>query len=285
MISRREFLSRSGAGLAAGGYLGGLALRLEADPLGMPIGCQTYPVRDALGKDFEGTLGQLAGIGYKAIEMCSPKGYERAGYGPLVGMKPSGMRQKIHAAGLVCESCHFQFREMKENLDDRIAFAKELGLKQMVLSTFGLPQDATMADWTKAAGELNDIAGRVRAAGLDAGFHNHNFEFKELDGVLVYDKLMSTLDPKLVKMQFQVSVISQGYEAAAFMTKYPGRFLSLHLQDWSPAEKKQVAVGQGVVAWKPLFAVAKKAGVKNYFVELSMDALKPSYNYLHDLTV
>ncbi len=282
MTSRRDFLSGSAA-VAAAGYFSGGALDLRADPLGMPIGCQTYPVRDALGKDFEGTLTQLAGIGYRAIEMCSPKGYEKAGYGPLVGMKASDMRQKIHSAGLACESCHFQFRELKENLDDRIAFAKELGLRQMVLSTFGLPQDATMADWTKAAGELNGIAGKIHAAGLDTGFHNHNFEFKELDGVLVYDKLMSTLDPKLVKMQFQVSVINQGYEAATYLAKYPGRFLSLHLQDWSSTEKKQVAVGQGIVDWKKLFAAAKKSGIKNYFVELNMDALKPSYGYLHDL--
>ena len=52
-----------------------MALTLRADPLGLPIGCQTYPVREALGKDFDGTLKQLAGIGYKSIEMCSPPGY------------------------------------------------------------------------------------------------------------------------------------------------------------------------------------------------------------------
>jgi sugar phosphate isomerase/epimerase len=67
------------------------------------------------------------------------------------------------------------------------------------------------------------------------------------------------------------------------LAKYPGRFISLHLQDWSPTEKKQVAVGQGVVDWKKLFAAAKTGGVKNYFVELNMDQLKASYPYLHEL--
>jgi sugar phosphate isomerase/epimerase len=274
MISRRTFVGVAGAALA-----------LRADPLGLPIGCQTYPVRDALGKDFEGTLKQIAAIGYKNIEMCSPPGYEKSGYGPLVGMKASEMREKIGAAGLKCESCHYQFREMKENLDERIAFAKELGLKQMILSTFGLKPDATMGDWTRAAEELNKIAERTQKAGLQAGFHNHNFEFKEIDGVLVYDRLMQTLDPKLVKMQFQVSVISLGYEAATYFNKYPGRFVSIHLQDWSPTEKKQVAVGSGAVGWKKLFAAAKTGGVKNYFVELNMDQMKASYPYLHELKV
>lgn len=277
--SRRQFIGASAIGIAAAG------VSLEADPLGLPIGCQTYPVRDALGKDFPGTLKQLAGIGYRRIEMCSPPGYERSGYGPLVGMKASEMKQIIHDAGLGCDSCHFQFRELKENLDDRIAFAKELGLKQMVLSTFGVKPDATMGEWVRSAEELNKIAERVQKAGMQTGFHNHNFEFKDIDGVLVYDKLMDTFDPKLVKMQFQVSVISLGYKAADFMTKYPGRFLSMHLQDWSAASKKQVPVGQGDVDWKATMAAAKKGGIKNYFVELSMDALKPSYDYLHKLKV
>jgi sugar phosphate isomerase/epimerase len=260
-------------------------LSAQADPLGLPIGCQTYPVRDALGKDFPGTLRELAAIGYKRIEMCSPPGYQSSGYGPLVGMKASEMKQIIHDAGLGCESCHYQFRELKENLDDRIAFAKELGLKQMVLSTFGARSDASLADWTRASEDLNKIAEQIQKAGMKTGFHNHNFEFKQIDGELVYDHLMKTLDPKLVKMQFQLSVISLGYKAQDFMTKYPGRFLSMHLQDWSPAEKKQVAVGQGEVDWKEVFQAAKTAGIDNYFVELNMDQLKASYPYLHNLTI
>src|SRR2546421_7386705 len=111
------------------------------------------------------------------------------------------MRKFIGVSGLRCESCHYQFRELKENLADRITFAKDLGLKQMVLSTFGVPADASMADWARAAGDLNKIADKIEKGGMQTGFHNHNNEFKEIDGVLIYDKLMSELDPKLVKMQ------------------------------------------------------------------------------------
>jgi sugar phosphate isomerase/epimerase len=276
-LSRREFAA------SAAWFL--QTVRLAADPLGLPIGCQTFPVRNALGKDFAGTLGQLAALGYKRIEMCSPAGYKGFGFGPLVDMKTSDLRDTIHAAGLGCESCHFGFAELKNNLDERIAFGKELGLKQMVLATFGLPGSATLGDWNNAAGQLNKIAEKVQAAGMQQVFHNHHFEFKTIDGVLVYDQLMNVLDPKLVKMQFQVSVISLGYEAATYLTKYPGRFQSMHLQDWSPTEKKDVAIGQGTVDWNKTFAAAKVGGIKNYFVELDMPALKPSYDYLHTSAV
>ena len=281
-VSRRRFLGGV-MGAAAAGYLSRGALELSADPLGMPIGCQSWPVRDALAKDFPGTLKQLAGIGYRTLEMCSPPGYATSGFGPLAKMKAAEIRQAIQAAGLRCESSHFQFRELRESLDERIAWSKEMGLTQMVLSTFGLPNNAPMADWMRAADELNKIGEQTQKAGIQLGFHNHNFEFREIDGVLVYDKLMGQLDAKLVKMQFQVSVVSLGYEAATYLTKYPGRFLSLHLADWSATEKKPVAIGKGVVDWAKLFAAARTGGVKNYFVEMDLDLMKASIPYLREL--
>jgi sugar phosphate isomerase/epimerase len=272
--TRRQFLGAAPAALAA-------AQALHADPLGMPIGCQVYPVRDALAKDFEGTLRELAAIGYRTIEMCSPPSY--AEFRPLAGLSAAQMRHTIEGAGLRCESCHYNFRELKENLDERMAFAQELGLKQLVLSSFGLRADATLAEYKQAATELNRIGERTQKAGFQLGYHNHNNEFKELEGVLIYDELMRQFDAKLVKMQFQVAVISLGFEAATYLKKYPGRFLSLHLADYSTADKTAVPVGSGVVDWKKLFAAAKTGGVKNYFVEMDLKAMKASYTYLHKL--
>lgn len=272
-LSRRQFLQGAAAAAAA--------LPLSADPLGLPIGCQTYPVRDRIATDFPGLLREIASIGYKSIELCSPAGYKE--FEPLGKMRPAELRNSIETAGLRCESCHFGFRELKEKADQSIAFAKDLGLKQMILASFGLRNDATMADYMRVAGELNQVGEKTQKAGIQLGYHNHNNEFKELNGVLIYDALLKEFDPKLVKMQFQVSVISLGFDAATYMNKYPGRFCSLHLQDWSATEKKQVPVGEGSVDWKKLFAAARKGGVKNYFVEMNLDAMKASVPYLRKL--
>ena len=275
-INRRELLAMlSAAGLPS----------LMAEPLGMPVGFQVFPVREALAKDFAGTLKEMAAIGYKGVEMCSPPGYVSSGFGPLTKLSAAEMKQIIAAAGLKCDSCHYGFKEMKENLDERIAFAKALGLKQMICSSFGLPKAATLDDWKKAADELNSIGEKTKKSGLQCGFHNHHGEFAELGGVLIYDELLRRFDPKLVKMQFQVAVVNIGFEAATYMTKYPGRILSLHLADWSVAEKKSVATGKGMVDWKKLFAAAKTGGVKNYYVEMSLDLMRESYPYLHGLKV
>src|SRR5580700_8264236 len=272
-ISRRRFLGVSAMGVAGAAYL-------RANPLGFPIGCQTFPVRDTIGTDFEGTLKELAGMGFERIEMCSPPGYEKMGYGGLVKMTAAELRGKIQTAGLGCESCHYGFGELRDHLDERLAFAQELGLKQMILSTFWLPKEAKMADWMRAVGEANKFGERTQKAGIQFGFHNHEFEFQKIDGELIYDRLMSEFDPKLVKMQFQVNVIKLGYQAADYFEKYPGRFISIHLQDYSPAAKKDVALGQGIVDWKRLWTAARVSGARNYFVETDRADFRASAQFL-----
>jgi sugar phosphate isomerase/epimerase len=106
-----------------------------------------------------------------------------------------------------------------------------------------------------------------------------------VDGKRTYDLLFGLLDPKLVKFQFQVSTISQGYDAAEYFTKYPGRFISMHVQGWSAKEKKIMPVGQGDLDWKKIFSAAKTGGIKNYFVEMDLDKMKASVPYLRKLQV
>jgi sugar phosphate isomerase/epimerase len=274
-ISRRRFFEGAAAVAAAA--------RLHADPLKMPIGFQSYSVRDLIAKDFAGTMKQMAGMGFRAIEMCSPPGYERAGFGTLTGLSASAMRNTIETAGLKCESCHYQFRELQEKGEERIAFARELGLKQMVVASFGIKEGSPLADWTKAAATMNRIGEQTKKAGIQAAFHNHHGEFAKAGDTLIYDHLLTQLDPALVKLQFQVAVVNIGFHAADYMKKYPGRFVSLHLADWSATEKKTVPIGQGLVDWKKLFAAAKKGGVRNYFVEMNLDLMRDSVPYLRKL--
>jgi sugar phosphate isomerase/epimerase len=197
--------------------------------------------------------------------------------------KPKELKKIINEAGLSWISTHYGMDELRQHLDDRIAFAKESGQKQMILSSFGLPEKATISDWLKAADELNIIGTKTKKSGIQMGYHNHDMEFEKIGDTLIYDTLMSQLDSDLVKMQFQVAVISKGYKAATYFSKYPGRFISAHLADWSDTEKKNVAIGRGIVDWKEFFALSKTGGVKNIFVEMALDTFKESASYLRNL--
>ncbi|HCY41047.1 MAG TPA: xylose isomerase [Prolixibacteraceae bacterium] len=284
-MNRRQFFRNSAMGIGAAMIASQFPLNLEAatKALKKPLGFQIWTIKDQLIKDFAGTLKMMANQGYQSVEMCSPPGYISSGFGPLVSMKGSEMKKIVEDAGLVLESTHYGMGELRENLNERIDFALESGQKQMIASSFWLPKDATMSDWKKAADELNEIGAKTKKAGIQTGFHNHHTEFEKIDGVLIYDELLKQFDPDLVKMQFQVAVINIGYKAATYFNKYPGRFISAHLADWSASTEKQVPVGQGIVDWKELFEAAEKCGVKNYFVEMNPETFKESADYIHKL--
>ena len=285
-IQRRSFLSQTAkgaAGLFALSYLP-KDLLAAAKVNQMEIGFQTFPVRDILEKDFTGTMKTMAEAGYTLTEMCSPKGYESIGYGYLVNVKPDEIKKMITDAGLKCPSCHFGFGELTDHLEERIEWAQAMGLTQMICSTFWLSKEATLNDYLSAADKLNVAAEKIKKAGMQCGFHNHEFEFHTLDGQLIYDALMKRFDADLVKMQFQTEVINLGYKAADYFKKYPGRFISSHLSDWTK-DKKEITVGQGVMDWKAFFAAVKTGGIKNLFVEMDMENMKGSARYIHDSRV
>jgi len=287
-MTRREFLKTTGkqvamAGLLSAGAAG--ALELRANPLGLPLGCQTWPVREMIAKDFPGTLQQLTAAGFQNIELCSPAGYADYGFGGLAKYTPAELKKILGDAGVTCISSHFGLDELRKDQPGRIAWAKEIGLTQMLVATLSGPKNPTLDDVKRAADEYNKMGELAAKSGIQQGLHNEDFECSTVNGKRTYDVLFELLDPKLIKFQFQVSTIGQGFDAAEYFTKYPGRFISMHVQGWSAQTKKIMPVGQDTLDWKKIFTAAKTGGVKNYFVEMNLDFMKASVPYLRALQV
>jgi sugar phosphate isomerase/epimerase len=284
-ISRREFLKNAARSAGVAGLLAAAAVELGANPLGLPIGCQTYPVRTMIAHDFPGTIKQLADAGFETIELCSPVGYADSGFAGIAKYKGAELRRMFGDLGLKCESSHFGIQELRENQAGRIAWAQDLGLRQMIVPSLDGPRNPTLDDVKRAADEYNKMGAQAAQAGIQQGLHNEEFELSMVDGQRTYDLLFGLLDPKLVKFQFQVSTISRGYDAAQYFTKYPGRFMSMHVQGWDATRRKIAAVGQDSLDWKKIFTTAKTGGIKNYFVEMNLDLMKASVPYLRNLQV
>ena len=284
-ISRREFLKDAAKGAAAAGFVSAGARELRANPLGMPIGCQTWPVRAMIAEDFPGTIKRLAEAGFQTIELCSPVGYADSGFAGLGKYTGAELRRILGDAGVSSVSSHFGVEELRGNQQGRLAWAKDVGLTQMIVPSLDGPRKPTMDDVKRAADEYNKMGEQAAKAGIQQGLHNEDFELSIVDGKRTYDLLLDLLDPKLVKFQFQVSTISQGYDAAQYFTKYPGRFISMHVQGWSAETKKVMAVGQDTLDWKKIFTAAKVGGIKNYFVEMNLEMMQASVPYLRKLQV
>jgi sugar phosphate isomerase/epimerase len=288
-MSRREFFRKTAADAAMAGWLaaaGGTILK--ANPLGLPIGSQTYPHRQLIKDgDFAGLLKTLKEIGVESIELCSALGY--AEFAPLSDAKQ--VKKMLGDSGVKCESAHFSMREMRENQQKSIDWAAEIGMTQMLVASLGGGNTPTMDDVKKAADEYNAIAAVAAKARMQQALHNEGFEVSMVDGRRTYDILMELLDPKLVKFQFQMSTITAGLVADEYFTKYPGRFISMHVQDvdlnaTGPRGRGvQTSVGKGSIDWAKTFKAAKTGGVKNYFVEQNMELTRASVAALKAMNV
>jgi sugar phosphate isomerase/epimerase len=252
-MSRREFIQSTAVRCGVAGVLASSLTKLGANPLNLPIGSQVWPMRSML-KDFPAFAKMIAGIGVTRLELCSPIGYG-AEFSSLANAKEVGQILADH--GLKSESSHFTMDELRHKQEKSIAWAKEIGITQMITASLG---------------------------------DGHGGSHPTLDQVSkrTYDLLYDLLDPKLVKFQFQMSTITAGLVAADYFTRYPGRFCSMHLQDVDlkrEARQQQVALGQGSIDWMKTFSAAKTGGVKNYFVEQNWELTQPSVAYLKSLNV
>src|SRR6202161_3717413 len=174
-ISRRTFIRAASATLGAAA-LCKLTPRLMANPLGLPVGLQLYSVRDLLPKDYEGTLRQLAALGYREVEAAG-----------FFGHSPSEVKQAMDHAGLNCVSAHYPLRDLVPKVEETIQFGKDLGLSYIVCAAPWLKDPSsvndpgsraardkmTLDDWRWNAEQFNRIGERVNTAGMLFAYHNH----------------------------------------------------------------------------------------------------------------
>jgi len=292
-ISRREFVVKS-AGNAALAALLPIAVRdARANPLGLPIGSQTWPHRQRIKDgDFAGLCRDMAALGIGDVELCSPAYAE---FGGLADAKQT--RRILEDHGLKCSSAHVTMEELRTRREQVIAWAHDIGMIQIGTATLAGPVKdgtTTMDAVKKAADEYNTIAESAAKAGLQQFLHDEGFEMSKVDGRLTYEVLLELLDSKLVKMQFQMSAMRVVGDPVTYFTKYPGRFVSMHLQGVdlnAPApgpgrlRPPQLAVGKDSLDWAKIFAAAKTGGVKNYFLEQSWELTVQGAAYLKMLKV
>ena len=251
--------------------------------------------------DPAGTLKRLREIGFGEVES--------AGFGKLSSKQ---FRQLLDDAGLACPSAHLQFDI--NNLGAAFEDAHVLGATYAASGSLPAPavdskpaaatsKRAMSLEEAKQTAELvNRIGAAAKLAGLQYVYHNHDFEFADQGGGAIgYDVLLRETDPELVKFEIDCGwMVFAGRNPIDYFKKYPNRFPMIHVKDFlaardksagagSAAEMLGAELGHGVVDYKPIFAAAKKAGLRHYFVEQEgpfsrmnqLHAARVDYDYLH----
>jgi len=282
-ITRRAFFENAARTAGAAGLAAAAIRSGRANPLGLPIGSQTYPHRQRIKDgDFRGLCKDMVALGVTSLELCSP------GYGEFAGLADAKETKRIMSdAGIQCPSAHFTLNELRNKQQEAIAWAHEIGMTQMgTASLNGQVQNGTttMDVVKKLADEYNKIGEAAAKAGMQQFLHDERFEMSKVDGRVTYEALLDLLDPKLVKMQFQMSAMPAVGDVVQYFNKYPGRFLSMHLQGVpQDGSRTAVAVGKDGLEWAKIFAAAKTGGVKNYFVEQNWELTVQSVEFLKTL--
>jgi sugar phosphate isomerase/epimerase len=245
-------------------------------------------VRNELEKDFAGTIKKVAAIGYKEVEL----------YAFL--KKPAAEIQRTLADnGLACPVAHYDLT-LEPRLAQEIDYAHQLGLKYMVVAWLTPEERKSLDQYKRYAEFFNRAGAETKKAGIQFGYHNHNFEFKTFDGKVAFDELLRLTDPQLVKIELDCFWMTwAGRNPVDYMKRDPGRFPILHIKDRKPGfgtstdvDDKPgpfIEVGHGIIDWKPIFSAAS-AGVKHYFVEQDFcdrspfESARISYEYLKGLS-
>jgi Sugar phosphate isomerases/epimerases len=247
---------------------------------------QLYSLRDDIKADFAGTIAKVAEIGYIGVEAAN---YVDAKF---YGLSPEEFKKSIKDAGLEILSSHVarplagntadtNWDEIWQWWDTAIQAHKNVGVKYLILAAIRTPR--TLADLQTYAEYFNKIGEKCNAAGIRFGYHNHKFEFQEVEGKIIYDYLLENTDPTKVFFQQDVYwVVRGGKTPVEYFKKYPGRFEILHIKD----EKE---LGQsGSVGFDAIFNHIKEAGTKYIIVEVEkydhtpIESVKLSYDYLID---
>jgi sugar phosphate isomerase/epimerase len=253
-VSRRSFLSSA----AAAPVLGAFSSFAARKPI--PVGLELYSVRDGLKTNFSGTLDQVAKMGYQCVEFYAP-------YYDWTPAYAKQVRSQINSLGVRCYSTHNSLASFSpEGLEKAIELNKILGAQYIVLAHPG--QVNGIDGWKQIAETLNKANQTMARSGLHAGYHNHDLEWRPIDGQKPIEILASNTD-KSIMLQLDVGTcVATGNDPVAWIDRNPGRIRSLHLKDWSPEQGYRVLFGEGAAPWKKIFAAAEgTGGVEYYLIE------------------
>ena len=276
MQDRRSFLSACGAALLAACTRAGNTTpdrRLER------IGVQLYTVRRDLARDFEGTLKSIADIGYDDLEF--------AGYHDK---SPAEVRAILSRIGLAAPSSHVPIDAFRNDVVKVIADAKEVGHSYLIVPWLDPAQRRTLDDYRRLAEDLNRAGEKVKDAGMQLGYHNHDFELVQLEGSVPLDLLIERTDPQLVVMELDLYWVTKaGADPLTYFARYPGRTHLVHVKDSAGApEHRMVDVGAGTINFGNIFVRGEQAGIRHAFVEHDdppnpLATLRASYEHLAQL--
>lgn len=246
----------------------------------IPISLQLYTVRDLTAKDMAGTLAAVAKMGFQFVEL--------AGYGNL--KSAAEVKRALDSVGLKVSSSHTSLDALEANLPAAIEDARTLGHRHIVVPWLAEARRSTVEGYKQAAASMNRIGAETRRNGIGLAYHNHDFEFKKLDGRNGLDWLFDSCDADLVGAEVDVYwVKSGGEDPVERLAKFGRRATLVHLKDMA-RDGKYAPLGTGILDFPKILTACAACDTKFLIIEQDvtydlppMEAVAVSWNYLKNL--
>ncbi|MGG5210464.1 sugar phosphate isomerase/epimerase family protein [Chryseobacterium sp. MIQD13] len=262
-MQRKDFIK-----LSSLGFLGLYSCGISNVSRKKPLAVQLYTIRDAVSENPEKALEKLAALGFTELEIY---GYNGTFFGKNKAefqaiLKQTGLKviSSHHTTGTIYKDKGTLLYGWEKSVED-LHF---IGSKYMVCS-YLFPEERTVENYKKLPELFGKAAETTKKAGIQFAYHNHDFEFEELeDHKSVYDFILENTSPELVKMELDLYWISKaGLDPLAYFEKYPGRFPLWHVKDMKAGTNKFTEIGNGIINFKRIFEAKEKAGLKYWFLE------------------
>jgi len=299
MLKRRQFIQQSAA-LSLGGLLTAKSFSsLLHTPLNQPAGLQLFTLFGVLDKDVPGGIKKIAEVGYKEIESAfSMKG-------GFYGMSAKDFASLLKDNGLSWKSHHVlgapfkmpagakppagadgkpitipPMKNLKENMQELVDGVAEGGVNYLVCANIPLNTSDEIKEAVDILGKTGEAC---KKAEITLAYHNHEAEFKNIDGQVPYNVLLTQLKPDILSMELDLGWASHsGNDPVELFKKYPGRFPLWHVKDIDKQSGKPVELGAGFIDFKRIFDNASTAGMRHFFIEQD-GAPKPFENIANSL--
>jgi sugar phosphate isomerase/epimerase len=254
LLSRRAFLAGAGAALPL------TAVLAQAPRRRIPVGLELYSVRTEYMRDLPGTVTAVAKMGYEIVEFWAP-------YYQWTPAQAKDVRRLLDDLGIRCLSTHNSGEGVTaEGLAKAIELNRIIGSQYIIQAS--APPAKTIDDWKRLGERLTGFADRLRPLGMATGYHNHQSEWRTLEGQRPMDVIAAST-PRDVVLQLDVGTcVEAGADPVAWIRAHPGRIRSIHCKDWGagPGRGYGVAFGEGDSPWLQIFGAAEAAGGVEYYL-------------------
>ena len=283
-MDRRTFLTTIGLGAAS------LACAPSLQGVGTGsrrlsrVGVQLYSLRDDAKRDVERTLADIAGAGYKDVEMLGSFGN--------FGVPPMRLRAVLDANGLRAPSTHVGGQAL-DTLDKQLDEARTLGHEYVIVASLPITGAPTLDDYRRWSDRLNEAGRLARERDVWIGFHNHATDFKLVDGAVPYDLLAERTDPSVVRLQLDTGNLAQaGRDPLQYLQRFGARYWSFHIKDVPRlGGEVDTDLGTGALDFRRILASITDIDRKLLFVEQEtyptgtpLESIRKDYQYLANLS-